>query len=121
MLTSSLCTTQCWSRIFVESLSLIRAFRFVPTLCQGLILTQGVHYQIDHIASLIKLPIDTIEKKLSQMILDKKFSGILDQFAGVLIIFEDQPSDKTYSAALDTIHSIGKVVDSLYQKAKRLS
>lgn len=55
------------------------------------------------------------------MILDKKFSGILDQGEGVLIIFEDQPSDKTYSAALETIHSIGKVVDSLYQKAKRLS
>ena len=55
------------------------------------------------------------------MILDKKFSGILDQFGGVLIIFDDQPSDKTYGSALDTIQSIGKVVDSLYQKAKRLS
>lgn len=77
--------------------------------------------QVSHIAELIKLPIETIEKKLSQMILDKKFSGILDQFGGVLIIFDDQPSDKTYGSALDTIQSIGKVVDSLYQKAKRLS
>ena len=78
-------------------------------------------HQVTHIASMIKLPIDIIEKKLSQMILDKKFSGILDQFEGVLIIFEDQASDKTYASAIDTIHSIGKVVDSLYQKAKRLS
>ena len=52
------------------------------------------------------------------MILDKKFSGILDQFGGVLIIFDDQPSDKTYGSALDTIQSIGKVVDSLSKKLK---
>jgi len=77
--------------------------------------------QVSHISSLIKLPIDTVEKKLSQMILDKKFSGILDQGEGVLIIFEDSATDKTYESALETIQSMGKVVDSLYQKAKKLS
>ncbi|KAI7685351.1 26S proteasome non-ATPase regulatory subunit 11 [Sarcoptes scabiei] len=77
--------------------------------------------EIEHIASIIKLPVDVIEKKLSQMILDKKFSGILNQFEGVLIIFDNQPTDKTFTAALETIHSISKVVDSLYLKAKRLT
>lgn len=62
-----------------------------------------------------------MEKKLSQMILDKKFSGILDQGEGVLIIFESNTADKTYDAALETIQSMSKVVDSLYQKAKKLS
>ena len=62
-----------------------------------------------------------MEKKLSQMILDKKFSGILDQGEGVLIIFEDNSTDKTYESALETLQSMGKVVDSLYQKAKKLS
>jgi 26S proteasome regulatory subunit N6 len=77
--------------------------------------------QVAHIASVIKLAKDTVEQKLSQMILDKKFSGILDQGEGVLIIFEDTATDRTYEAALDTIQSMSKVVDSLYQKAKRLS
>lgn len=76
--------------------------------------------QVAHIAQIIKLPQDSIEKKLSQMILDKKFDGILDQELGVLIIFENNEVDKTYESALETIQHMGKVVDSLYQKAKKL-
>ncbi|CAN7939344.1 unnamed protein product [Ixodes hexagonus] len=77
--------------------------------------------QVDHIASTIKLPMEKVEKKLSQMILDKKFNGILDQGSGVLVIFEMTSVDKTFEAALETIQSMGRVVDSLYHKAKKLS
>lgn len=77
--------------------------------------------QVDYVAKTIKLPMPQVEKKLSQMILDKKFHGILDQGEGVLIVFEETPIDKTYEMALDTIHSMSKVVDTLYQKAKKLS
>lgn len=77
--------------------------------------------KVEYVSKAIKLPTLQVEKKLSQMILDKKFNGILDQGEGVLIVFEEVHVDKTYEMALETINSMGKVVDTLYQKAKKLS
>lgn len=77
--------------------------------------------QVEYVAKAIKLPVLQVEKKLSQMILDAKFHGILDQGEGVLIVFEESAVDKTYEMALETIQSMSKVVDTLYQKAKKLS
>ena len=54
------------------------------------------------------------------MILDKKFSGILDQGEGVLIVFDETPTDQTYESALETIQNMGNVVDALYNKAKKI-
>jgi 26S proteasome regulatory subunit N6 len=48
-------------------------------------------------------------------------AGILDQGAGVLVVFDETDADKTYETALETIHDMGKVVDALYNKAKKLS
>ncbi|XP_052192867.1 26S proteasome non-ATPase regulatory subunit 11 homolog [Diospyros lotus] len=76
--------------------------------------------EIGHIAELIELPIDHVEKKLSQMILDKKFAGTLDQGAGCLIIFDDPKPDAIYPATLETISNIGKVVDSLYVRSAKI-
>uniref|UniRef100_A0A914C5N5 PCI domain-containing protein n=1 Tax=Acrobeloides nanus TaxID=290746 RepID=A0A914C5N5_9BILA len=78
------------------------------------------YVQIAHVASKIGLPKDRVEKKLSQMILDGKFSGSLHQGEGMLIIYEVEPVDKTYELAVETIHAMGEVVDALYARARKI-
>ena len=91
--------------------------------------------EISHIASLVGLGVTQVEDKyvsqplsnsaydyrLSQMILDKVISGVLDQGSGCLIVFEEPETDKTYEAALETIKHMSTVVDLLYEKVCTLS
>ena len=76
--------------------------------------------EIEHVAHLIKLPRADVETKLSQMILDKKLNGILDQGAGCLEIFDASADDPTYTAAIETIEHMGAAVQALYAKAQKL-
>jgi len=77
--------------------------------------------QVGYVAEKINLPEAEVEKKLSQMILDKKFQGILDQETRVLVIFEAKPRDTTYDDVLETIGAMSKVVDRLYVTAQKLT
>ncbi|KAF4502431.1 26S proteasome regulatory subunit N6 [Fusarium agapanthi] len=70
--------------------------------------------EIDHIAKMVGLDTQQVERKLSQMILDKVIIGVLDQGAGCLIIFDETHQDESYDAALATIEKLSSVVDVLY-------
>lgn len=74
--------------------------------------------QIVHIAKLIDLPITTVEATLSQMILDKKFNGILDQGSGALIAYEDLPDNTTLETGLE---AIDQVAHHTYTHARALA
>lgn len=70
--------------------------------------------EIDHIAKMVGLDTQQVERKLSQMILDKVIIGVLDQGAGCLIIYDETERDESYDAALATIDKLSNVVDVLY-------
>ncbi|KAG6976875.1 hypothetical protein JG688_00000938 [Phytophthora aleatoria] len=76
--------------------------------------------EIAHVAQLIKLPLPQIELKLSQMILDHKFHGILDQGKGQLIVYDSPVEDKTYTSGLGVIENVGNIVDNLFRRADKL-
>ncbi len=52
--------------------------------------------------------------------MDGKFSGILDQGKGHLLVFDDNSSDKTYAHSLKTIKKMDEVVESLFVRAKQI-
>lgn len=77
--------------------------------------------EISHVASLIELPTPEVETKLSQMILDGKFEGILDQGRGCLVVYDAQDTNTVYKATIDTIANMDRVVDSLMAKSSKIA
>lgn len=77
--------------------------------------------ELVHISKTVGLDIHQVEGKLSQMILDKVFYGVLDQGNGWLVIYDQPRKDASYEAALDLIKSLLDLVDLLYEKASALN
>lgn len=73
--------------------------------------------ELDHIARLVGLPEQQVLDKLSQMILDKKFEGTLDQGSGCLLVFDESPLNEMYQSTLDHFQALNTVVDSLFEEA----
>lgn len=76
--------------------------------------------EVAHIAKLVGLDQKQVERKLSQMILDKVIVGVLDQGSvdgasgGYLIVFEESKRDQAYDSAVETVGKLINVVDGLY-------
>ncbi|KAL9715525.1 26S proteasome regulatory subunit rpn6 [Leucoagaricus gongylophorus] len=77
--------------------------------------------EISHVALSVGQGQQAVEAKLSQMILDKVFHGVLDQGRGCLLVFDEPQVDNTYGAAIDTLEQVGKVVQSLYAKTVKIA
>lgn len=77
--------------------------------------------EIAHVAELIELTLPRTQAKLSEMILDQKLNGTLDQGIGVLIVFEKEQVRSTYDNSLKTIKNTSEVLDTLYGMAKQVA
>lgn len=77
--------------------------------------------ELAHISKTIGLNLQQVEGKLSQMILDKVFYGVLDQGNGWLVIYDEPRKDAAYDASLDLVKNLSSVVDLLYEKASSLN
>lgn len=75
--------------------------------------------QIEFIAQQIGLPFDRVLQKLSEMILDEKIAGTLDQGRDCLIIFEQGESVEVFEHTLDIFKNLDTVIDSLYDKTQK--
>ncbi len=71
-------------------------------------------------AKLINLPQPQVVHKLSQMILDHKFFGILDQGRGHLIIYEGSEEDSNFTKGVEVIGNMESVVEALFGRTKGL-
>jgi len=76
--------------------------------------------EIAHVASVIRLSEERVLKKLSDMILDGKLFGTLDQGIGVLVVFEKQKVGSFYSDILSCIENTSVALDSLHEKSLKL-
>jgi len=76
--------------------------------------------EIEHIAKLIEMPLNVVERKLSQMILDGKFQGILDQGMGQLVVYEESEKDMAMEKGLQVIANTDAVISSLFERSKAL-
>ncbi|TFY83056.1 hypothetical protein EWM64_g956 [Hericium alpestre] len=77
--------------------------------------------EIEYVAQQVGQGRQAVETKLSQMILDKVFYGVLDQGRGCLLVFDEPEADNTYGAAIETLEQVSKVVDSLYAKSVKIA
>jgi 26S proteasome regulatory subunit N6 len=76
--------------------------------------------EISHVAELIEMPLPVVEKKLSQMILDGKFQGILDQGKGQLIVYEEGEKDTAMEKSLQIIANMDDVASALFERSRAL-
>ncbi|KAJ7076032.1 PCI domain-containing protein [Mycena belliarum] len=76
--------------------------------------------ELEYVSECVGQGRQEVEAKLSQMILDKVFHGVLDQGRGCLLVFSDTEADTTYATAIDTLQQVGKVVESLYAKTVKI-
>jgi 26S proteasome regulatory subunit N6 len=77
--------------------------------------------QLSRIAEMISLPIERVESRLVQMILDQKLKASINQSDGILNIFEDEAESEFLTESINLLRSLDGVVDALYTRCKLIN
>ncbi|KAH0482308.1 MAG: hypothetical protein KVP17_004464 [Porospora cf. gigantea B] len=72
-----------------------------------------------YVADELKLPEAEISHKISEMILDKKIFGRIDQSSGHLTLTEEEATPSLYKDCIDTHKNLADIVDVLYTKYRQ--
>ena len=64
--------------------------------------------EVEYVAEQVKQGRQAVEQKLSQMILDKVFHGVLDQQRGILLVFDEPEADVRISYLISSIMHLVK-------------
>uniref|UniRef100_A0A914Q4Z4 PCI domain-containing protein n=1 Tax=Panagrolaimus davidi TaxID=227884 RepID=A0A914Q4Z4_9BILA len=75
---------------------------------------------ITHIAKTVGMTNEKVERKLSQMILDKKLYGCLHQGDGVLIVYDTPKQDRSAELDVEVVHALNDVLNALHACARIL-
>ena len=76
--------------------------------------------QLSYLSMKLGVNVLRIEKKISEMILDEKLKGTLDQGIGNLILFREEDLDPMYENSLNILTNMESVVEVLFEKTKKL-
>lgn len=76
--------------------------------------------QLIRVAEHVNIPVNKIQAKLSEMIIDKKINGTLDQGIGCLIVFDEVEQGELYVSASNMLTNMNSVVDKLFEKVDQL-
>lgn len=77
--------------------------------------------ELSWIAQEVGQSLTVVEDKLSQMILDQVFHGVLNEKDGTLEIYDEPAEDPMYPTALETLKTMQDVVKGLYEKATQVA
>ncbi|XP_063861332.1 uncharacterized protein LOC135101368 [Scylla paramamosain] len=76
--------------------------------------------QIGYVAEKIGLPREEVERRVSQMILDKRINAQLDHRDDCLYVYASVDSDVVYQTGLKTLTQLDKTISHLNRKVKKL-
>ena len=77
--------------------------------------------ELSHICELIELPIDMVQNTVTQMILDGKLHGSINQHDGILNITDPEEMSNFAKDSETLIEKLDTVVDALYSRCKLLN